>query len=312
MSMTELTVAESSLAHSPLNISPPTAMSLDWSRRPAAVNVYEWLQTPEVITELVANASPKAAVSLSNLPEVVAFARITKGNANIGRAVRDLSITVSRSEFFWNPAGHAAYPSSIQSVLRMTHEVTDLTLLLPWTTPTHIFFLVRFPNLSFFKTNLPHEKIKPFVSAHNDVLSVLVLDSCQSDGDCPLAGIALDCLTQLECDVHCASSLMHNNVTHLQIANNSPQFSVPVLFRQLMAPFHDLYNLTLDFYPADIDILRAISLVAPRLRKLKLVEKPIHVGRRISIRRPFNDHVSWYRDLRKLPLLEELALRTTA
>ncbi len=232
-----------------------------------------------------AHLHSQAVLNLSSLPEVVAFVRIAELDAKFGQAVRELSITVSPSEFSEH-AARATYCPTIRSVLRLTPKVTDLTLLLPKSTPPDVFFLVRFRDLVFFKTNLPHHKVKPFVVMHDRTLAVLVLDHCGADVQCPLASdVDLGSLSELECDASCVRALASSNLAHLRVKNDSTARCLPVIFRQLPTSLPELYSLTVDFYPADVDILRSIILVAPRVTKLKLLEKFVHTVSRAYLLR---------------------------
>ncbi|RPD67642.1 hypothetical protein L226DRAFT_527732 [Lentinus tigrinus ALCF2SS1-7] len=58
--------------------------------------------------------------------------------------------------------------------------------------------------------------------------------------------------------------------------------------------------------------MESIIAVAPKLRKLKLLEKPRSYRRKCHARRAWNDARSWYRSLLRLDALEDLALRTAA
>ncbi|KAI0700644.1 hypothetical protein C8T65DRAFT_580128 [Cerioporus squamosus] len=197
----------------------------------------------------------------------------------------------------------------MRGILRLVPNVTDLTLMLLKSTPPDIFFLVFFPNLQLFKTNLPHAKVKQFIALHTS-LTIIVLGPCGHEGRCALSDTDLGRVATVECSARCLEAVVRKKLVHLAVENNSTAICVPLIFRQLRTRMSELYSLTLDIFPADMDILVSIALVAPMVRKLKLIEKLIHVGRRISSRCAFNDYLTWHRCLRKLTCLEEFALRT--
>ncbi|RDX50949.1 hypothetical protein OH76DRAFT_1481996 [Lentinus brumalis] len=277
---------------------------------PPSVNIYAWLKLPHIIQQMSARARPKVVVTLSNLPEVIAFVKVAEVNPGIADVVRELTIDVRPYNLVVHEA-RATYCPTLRGILRLVPKVTDLTLLLPKATPPDVFFQVFFPDLRFFKTNVPHAKIRHFVGVHPSI-AILVLGSCGQEERCALSASSLGLVRTVECNTRCIEAVAHTRLVHLAAENDSTAFCVPLAFRKLPYVMHDLYSLTLDFFPADTDILISIALVAPRVRKLKLLEKSVHVGRRISTRRPFNDHLTWHRCLRKLTCLEEFALRTTA
>ncbi len=218
---------------------------------------------------------------MSNLPEVIAFVKVAEVNPGIADAVRELTISIRPYNLVVHEA-RATFCPTMRNILRLVPKVTDLTLMLPKPTPADVFFQVFFQDLRFFKTNLPHSKIQHFVAGH-PAISILVLGPCGKDERCALSDASLDLVTTVECNAHCVEAVAHQGLVHLAAENESTAFCVPLAFRKLPYVMHDLYSLTLDFFPADTDILMSIALVAPRVRKLKLVEKSVHV---VSIRLP--------------------------
>ncbi len=217
----------------------------------------------------------QTVVTLSNLPEAVAFLRVAEQDLRIGDAVRQLTIDIRP----WNLVAYEArisYCPTMRGILRLVPKVTDLTLMLPKCTPPDIFFQVFFPDLQVFKTNLPHAKIKHLVTLHTS-LAILVLGPCGQEGRCALADASLERVTTIECSAGCLQAVARPRLVHLSAENDSTAVCVPVIFRQLRAGLSDLYSLTLDIFAADLDILVSIALVAPRVRKLKLLEQPIQV-----------------------------------
>ncbi|TFK82787.1 hypothetical protein K466DRAFT_603392 [Polyporus arcularius HHB13444] len=277
---------------------------------PASVNIYNWVKLPHIVQQMCARATPKATVTLTNLPEVIAFVKVAELNPHLADAVRQLTIVIRPCTLVVYDA-RVTYCPTMRSILRLVPKVTDLTLSLPKGTPPDIFFQVYFPDLCFFKTDLPHDKIRQFVDNHS-TLSILVLGPCGNAGQCALSDLDLERATTVECDARCVGAVARKGLVHLAAQNDTTAYSIPLIFRKLSCVMPELYSLTVDFFPADTDILLSIALVAPRVRKLKLLEKSVHVGRRISSRRAFNDHLTWHRHLRKLPNLEEFALRTAA
>ncbi|KIO05128.1 hypothetical protein M404DRAFT_25745 [Pisolithus tinctorius Marx 270] len=77
----------------------------------------------------------------------------------------------------------------------------------------------------------------------------------------------------------------------------------PQMLKSLASSASTLTTLHIDFDPADRDILRRISEVAPKLTALKLNEKEFLRGRSPRQRRPWNHSTEWQDDLRHFPRL---------
>ncbi|KAI0712365.1 hypothetical protein C8Q76DRAFT_693969 [Earliella scabrosa] len=268
------------------------------------VEIYAWLKTSQ--------ARQQAIVTLADLAETIAFAEVAKQEPKIASAVRELTIRIQPAVLA-DAQARAAYVPAMRRALLLATHITDLTLLLPKTTPPAIFFQVLFRDLHTFKTNLPHRALADFLGRHT-FLSGLIVGPCGADNGCPLNNIGFAHLITLECESTCIQSIAHNDVVHLAVAHNRPSPPMSITLRSLKTSMFDLYSLTLDFSPGDLDILHCVLHLAPRVQKLKLIEKPTTTSRggRRSSRRPFHSHLAWFRDLCKLAHLEELALRTSS
>ncbi len=144
----------------------------------------------------------------------------------------------------------------------------------------HILHDIHLERLEFFKTNLPHRQLPPFLAAHQR-LRELCLGSCHSaPGEmCPLRFLHIHTYASVECPSDCVLGVAHPALYRLAVQeqNDGPSV-VPVVLRALRSPMVQLSRLTLDFSPDDYDILATLVAVAPKLQKLKLLEKfGVHV-----------------------------------
>ncbi|KAI0690827.1 hypothetical protein C8T65DRAFT_587611 [Cerioporus squamosus] len=239
--------------------------------------------------------------------------KISAIDPRVGQAVQELSIYLTPPAFA-TPRCRFVYCRVLRNALRSAPNVTDLTLLVPETMPPDVFFLVDMQQLRLFKTNLPHAMIAGFLGNH-PFITDLVIGPCGSvDEPCPLRDIDLEHVATLECEQSCVSAIAHPGLFRLSVDNHSAHHA-STIFRSLAAPPTDLYSLTLDFLPDEHNVLANIAYSSPRLRKLKLLERKGSLPSRRNSPRPrraFNDYLAWHRGLRKLPFLEEVALRTSA
>ena len=213
----------------------------------------------------------QAIRTITALPEVFAFLQVAQTCADIGEAVQELTISLLPSALA-DAASRNTFVPTIRNALRRTPNLTDLTLLLPKTTPAAIFFQISFPHLKLFKTNLPHSVIRQFLTQNNSI-SDLVVGPCNSRGQCPLQDVDLEHMTTLECHAGCLSALAHPGLVHLAVENHDPSCHMSVALCKLPVVMRNLYSLTLDVISDDTNLLFTVSLVAPRVRKLKLLEK---------------------------------------
>ena len=102
---------------------------------------------------------------MTSVLEVFAFMKLSEVEPRIGQALEELSIDLAHPVFA-HPRSLFVYCRAMRNALRLSPNVTDLTLLIPNTTPPGIFSLVVMPRLRLFKTNLPHKTIASFVDVH--------------------------------------------------------------------------------------------------------------------------------------------------
>ncbi|KAI1795830.1 hypothetical protein LXA43DRAFT_1090464 [Ganoderma leucocontextum] len=252
-------------------------------------------------------ASSHGVFTISSIENAQRFVDDMSVKIRSGTRIQDLIIRLSGLPVFQD-----AHILPIYTSLQLVPHLTDLTLLLPATTPPDLLLDVNFGGLQFFKSNLPHAVLAAFLARHQSV-SVLVLGPCGPTRRCPLLEVDLAHVTDLECDAECVRSLAHSDLFRLTIGKSTGGPRIGVVFRTSPMCASGLYSLTIDFFPDDVDVLDNLSLFAPFLRKLKLLEQRGASVRRVqSGRRPFNDALTWARALRKLRFLEELSLQTSA
>lgn len=184
-----------------------------------------------------------------------------------GTRIYDLTIHLSSL-----PVLQEAHVPRIRASLLLVPGLTDLTLVLPTTTPPDLLLGVDFPALQFFKSNMPHAALAAFLARHRSV-SVLVLGACGPVRRCPLVEADLTHVTELECDAECVRALAHSDLFRLTISKSTDGPRIGVIFRTTLVCASALYSLTIDFFPDDLDVLDKLSLFAPFLRKLKLLEQ---------------------------------------
>jgi len=186
--------------------------------------------------------------------------------------------------------GQGGKPSAfkiVRCILKYyTINIAALTLRLSFKPTSQMIQNLEFPNLSIFETNIPHAVIASFLVRH-PAITILVLDVCNATTAttalaCPLTSCDLSRIEQLTCPKGCVRPLL-SSVTppasplyNLQVTQRTVEdasFPLQDLFNYLPIPTSSqLYYLHLDFDHMVPDLLRAISMAAPRLSTLRLVE----------------------------------------
>ncbi|PIL29463.1 hypothetical protein GSI_08405 [Ganoderma sinense ZZ0214-1] len=244
--------------------------------------------------------------TISTIENVELFVHEMSVTVRSGTGIQNLTIRLTGLPIF-----QETLVAPIRTSLQLVPELTDLTLLLPLAPPPDLLLNLKFKALQFFKSNLPHTALTTFLARHHSV-SDLVLGPCGPAKPCPLYDVDLSHVTNLECEATCVRSLAHSDLFRLTIGKSTEGPRVGVVFRTSPVCVSGLYSLTIDFFPDDIDVLDNLSLFAPFLRKLRLLEQRGAFRHNRSGRRPFNDALVWARALRKLRFLEELSLQTSA
>lgn len=216
--------------------------------------------------------SSQAIRTISSLPEAYAFVQVAHAYAAVGNALLEFTLDIHQNTLE-DQASRTVYIPTMRKALRAAPNLTDLTLLLPKTTLDAIFFQIYFPALRSFRSNLPHRKIRPFLVQH-PALTTLVVGPCGAAGPCPLADIQLDQLTTLECHAPCLHALAHGGLVFLKVENHSATCYMSSILCNLPSPMLSLYSLSVDLFPNDTDVLLGILLAAPRVKKLKFLERP--------------------------------------
>lgn len=191
-------------------------------------------------------------------------------NAMIGLALEDLEIAL--------PARISHPGALLRRCLQLTPNIEALVLTLPVTTPKSLLNNVKFPNIRLFSTNLPHHTLIKFLSNHPTIVTI-VLGQCGRTSDCALRSVDLHRVTELQCPSHCLSGIARGQVS---VANITLASSVHAAINALASS--PLFSLVIEFYSNDYDILERITRAAPRLTRLKLIEKPCtHVREILSL-----------------------------
>ncbi|TFK83032.1 hypothetical protein K466DRAFT_655439 [Polyporus arcularius HHB13444] len=235
------------------------------------------------------------------LDQLQLFISLATVNPVIGHAVQDLTLSLPL---------HIGYPAqAVRECLRLTPNLDTLMLVLPDFSPSTIISGTLLPRLRTFATNLPHRALPVFLALHPSVTS-LALESCGGRTRCPLRDLNLSQVSDLSCPARCLEGIARGQVA-MATVNLTRLASMAALAIQALST-SPLYLLCINFFSDDYDILARIVAAAPRLRKLKLVEKPRAQRRFHHARRPWNDLQEWHRLLMRLPFLEEFMLRTSA
>ncbi|KAI0355759.1 hypothetical protein OH77DRAFT_1511553 [Trametes cingulata] len=238
-------------------------------------------------------------INLTSCRALEDFVSLGRYNTNIGRVVEDLRIILPLNE---------GYPAHVvRNVLRLTPNIECLVLEVPTDSPVTLLNGLNFPSLRVFFTNLPHRALVAFLTTHSSLTS-LALRACGRGAICPLAGLELSHLVDLQCPSRCFVGITRGplatatvNLTRLtSIAN----FAIQSLSASR------IHTLTVDCFSSDYDILSRVVAAVPNLRKLKINEKHHPQRRHNHARRPWNDLRGWHQALMQLRSLEELMLRT--
>ncbi|KAI0753040.1 hypothetical protein C8Q80DRAFT_1267478 [Daedaleopsis nitida] len=241
----------------------------------------------------------KTFVRLSHLDKLQLFVALAALNQAIGLAVEDLVISLPVDE---------GYPAQLlRDCLRLTPNLYMLILTVPTSLPATLLNGIIFHRLKVFSSNLPHCLLPSFLASHSSITS-LSLHSCGGRTLCPLRDLGLTRVTDLKCPARCLQGLAHGQVA-VATVNLTRMASLAALAINALST-SPIYSLTIDFFSNDFDILARIAYAAPRLRKLKLIEKPRALHRETVGRRPWNDLLAWHRTLMQLMFLEEFMIRT--
>ncbi|KAI0755753.1 hypothetical protein C8Q74DRAFT_1441953 [Fomes fomentarius] len=244
-------------------------------------------------------------VRISSPPDLLEYAEDCFEDLSVALATTELVIALE------NPFSIELF----RLCLSISSGVTDLILSLPSDVPDNLLVGLQLQHLQFLKANLPHGHLDLFLASHSTVTD-LVLGPCAhvpAAGSCPLCALDLHHVTALECPIGCVSDNINPGLLRLTVEThgNSTPYIAPTL-RSISPPLLHLFALTLDFYPDDYDILQNVALAAPRVQKLKLLEKPRQYRRMLHARRAWNDARAWAHVLKKLDFLEDFALRTAS
>ncbi|RPD57899.1 hypothetical protein L226DRAFT_474393 [Lentinus tigrinus ALCF2SS1-7] len=252
------------------------------------------------------NCSAQVGLRITSSADLDSFGDRAAARPSVGRRLEDLRVIIYEQFSV----------ASLQRCLCLAPNLVDLDLLLslPDSDVPGILDNIILPELRFFRTNIPHALLRPFLAAH-DRMSILTLDACSStESPCPLSASHLPHLKCVTGPAPCVSSFVNQGTFRLTMSSPDGACSTSLLLRSLPLPLPSLYALTIDFPANDHDVLLSVVASCSGVRKLKLMEKPSHKCRRgrLSTRRAWNDTTTWSKALLGLPLLEEFMLRTTS
>ncbi|CDO68113.1 hypothetical protein BN946_scf185044.g21 [Trametes cinnabarina] len=201
-------------------------------------------------------------IRIASVAEVEYFVLVGRYNTTVGRGVEDLSITLPPN---------TGYPAqAIRVALRLTPNIECLVLDVPVESPVTLLNGVRFPNLRIFSTNLPHRMLVSFLNSH-PFLKALALGNCGRGHTCPLHGIELRDLSDLQCPSRCFVGVVRGPLTTATV-NLSRLTSMSSLAVWSLSS-SNLHTLTVDYFTNDYDVLSRVIFATPSLRKLRLNEK---------------------------------------
>lgn len=257
----------------------------------------------------------QVGVSILSLETLAQFVLSASRDPAVGLVVEDLTISI--------PPDLEYSLEAIQRCLQLVPNVESLVLELPLPPPLTIMRGLMLCKIELFSTNLPHACLSSFLAGHPSLHSV-VLRHCGDESRCPLGRLRLPHITELQCPSRCLPGIAHDRVARATVNLTRLASNAALVVHSLSAS--PLYSLSVDFFSNDYDTLSRIAAAAPRLQKLKLVEKPgvqVSHSRRIAgvsltgiqrqpqqNRRPWNDVASWHQTLLQLSYLEEFVLKT--
>ncbi|KAI0735940.1 hypothetical protein C8Q76DRAFT_792425 [Earliella scabrosa] len=246
----------------------------------------------------------KPAVRVTSAQDLLDFEQAVKSDWQVASLARDLTIVLC-----------TPFPiDALRFCLLSSINVVDLILILPPFAFDEVLTNVHFSRLELLKTNLPHRFLAPFLVSHNTITD-LCLDGCgrAPNEQCPLRHLDLGHVTTVECGNECVVAASHSALLRLTAEHMGDASPSPTTFlRTVNPPLAALFELKLDFFPDDYDLLDQIVMVAPRLQRLKLLERPREYRRNVQSRRSWNHSTRWSNSLFRLDCLKDFALRTAS
>ncbi len=236
----------------PLSVSTTRFSVMSTSHSPTRSRQRDWLayvrldaslhRKSVLITSLqvarLARIVPSRAIT--GLAALEAFVTLARFNPAIGLAVEDLNLSLPSD---------AGYPAqAVRDCLRFTPNLESLVLFLPPDSPITILNGLFFPSLCVFSTNLPHRTLRSFLDAHTSLTS-LALRACGRGATCPLRGIELRRLANLQCPSRCFVGFIRGPLITATV-NLARLTSMSFLAVQA-ASSSRLYSLSVDFFSND-------------------------------------------------------------
>lgn len=160
--------------------------------------------------------------------------------------------------------------TSLHLALSLTCGIQDLRLHLSPHTPSSLFEGLIFPNLTFFDTNLPHDRLVQFLADHPSI-SHLELGQCGIQGECPLSLLDLESVSILACDATCLPFVARPQIESLTLTLHD--LSVRTSKAIGAAPTcPKLERITVDALCYDFGLMPTLAAFAPRVKCLKIME----------------------------------------
>ena len=161
---------------------------------------------------------------------------------------------------------------SLQMAFSLAPNLVDLDLLLSTPDLPGILDGVSLPQLCFFRTNVHHHILLPFLMAHKKI-QVISLATCGSPEGmvCPLSPVNLPKLRTLCAPATCVPSLANADLFRLTLLASDGSSTPPLILRT-MRSLSLVYSLTIDFCADDYDVLLGVIRTCSNVKKLKLLE----------------------------------------
>lgn len=200
----------------------------------------------------------------TTLKHLAAFIELAERKRAVADAVQVLSVDLRQLPDF--------SVSQLRGVLRLVKNVQDLILYLPLQPlPVELLSDIKFGDLDFFASNIPHAALASFLEKH-PTISSLILDTCSGTEACPSDTHSLPAVISLQCPVSCIKAVPYRQAIRLVLQMTGPSRSMSTILRGMTTSLQ-LSVLIVDISPDDYDVLQEIARVFPRVRKLKLIEQ---------------------------------------
>ena len=195
------------------------------------------------------------------------------------RASQSRAITSGVKSLHVNFKGGLAALGTLRKCLSLLRHLEDLELHLNGLSHSSWVHILRSTNLEKLQnlsTNAPHSALCHFLPKTMNLQHLRLLSCCPDL--CELENVPFLRLTDITAASVCVVPLAkHMRVERLSVIDLGQDdcAAFPRMLRSLASSALTLTTLHIDFDPADRDILRRISEIAPKLTALKLIERAL-------------------------------------